>query len=315
MVEQIIVWTGIALIGVWVIAMLVTQIKYLIASFQASVGLTLLSLIIPFVGLYVLIKFWEDLKRPFLHQLVVAIGGFMLLFGGGLALQAAGLLPSSPGLPAVAMSGESGFPVDPPPAAPPENQTIQELPPATPANSTGLNLDQPAPEHPLSATPTPVPDGPATSWGTEHAIRESASITVPKGWTEMAWNLPNLALAMGKVQRGEFVTVQVVSKNAHPSFDDFQKAVLQEVLQDVIAGSPPTQSRPLPVNGLDAVTYAMGGGSRLDGQAGYPMSARISCIDGKGHRYYILQWRIAAWDQQSVKDFDRLLHSFMEKEG
>ena len=313
MAEQIIVWTGIALIGVWVIAMLVTQIKYLIASFQASVGLTILSFIIPFVGLYVLIKFWEDLRRPFMNQLVVAIGGFVLLFGGGMALKAAGLLPDNPGLPDIAMSRDSGLPSGPPPAAPPENQEVQELPPAQPATTADLDPGQPAPEQPLSSTPLPAT--PAPSWGQELAVRDAATITIPNGWVEMGWTLPNLAVAMGNQERGEFVTVQVISKEAHPSFNDFQTAVLEELLQDVIEGQAPTQSRPLPVNGLDAVTYAMGGDSRLEGQAGYPMSARISCIDGKGHRYYIVQWRVATWDQQSVREFDRLLHSFMEKEG
>jgi hypothetical protein len=315
MLEQIVTWTGIALIIVWVIATFATQIMYLIASFRASVGLTLLSFIIPFLGLYVLIKFWEDLKRPFMNQLVVAFGGFAVILGGGMALQAMGLIPSVPTITA-AIPKDNGPPVDSSLSGSASTQEIQELPPqggvpgVTPVTTT---TPQPTPVEPTPVEPTPGPPA-STSRGTAIAIRHGTTVTIPNHWNVIRWTLPNLVMAMGDKDRGEYVTVQILEKDADRSFTDYQQAALQVVLGEIIEGSPPTQSRSQTIDGCEAITFAMGGRCRLPDLTGHPMSARISCIDGQDHRYCIVQWRTAAWDTQTVQTFDSLLESFVEKE-
>lgn len=284
MTEQIVTWTGIVILIVWLVALIASQILYLVASFKASVGLTILSLFVPFVGLYVLVRFWEELKRPFLNQLVVAFGGCALVLIGGLTLKALGFaLPTAQA------------------AAEPE---VQERPPAI--------QWIPAEPKPKPQPVLPDPNPPVPSWGTEVTVQGPASVTIPLGWQAVSWELPGLALAMGDPARGEYVTVHVLDKDEAQSFDDFQGAALEEILQGMIDGEAPVETRHQVIHGSDVATRAMGGRSRLPGQAGQPMSARLSFVDGNQHRYYLVQWRTAAWDDQSVTTFNRLLASFAE---
>lgn len=282
--EQIVTWTGIVIMIIWLVALFASQILYLIASFKASVGLTILSMFIPFVGLYVLVRFWEELKKPFVNQLVVAVGGAILILLGGMTFKALGIAIPTTQAAAVPQEEER------PPA-------IQWIP------------AEPKPE-PRPVVPTPTP--PTPSWGTEIPIQDQAVLTVPRGWQTLSWELPNLAVAMGDPSRGEYVTVHVFEKDETQTFDGFQEVSLQEILRTMIDGQAPTESQRQTIHQCDVATRAMGGRSRLPDQADEPMSARLSFFDGQDRRYYLVQWRTATWDPQTVDNFNRLLASFTE---
>ena len=288
MIEQIVTWTAIVIMVIWLVTLVASQILYLVASFKASVGLTILSLFIPFVGLYVLVRFWEQLKRPFLNQVVVAFGGFALILIGGMTFKALGI--------AVPMA-----------AAATEPEVVKKRPPAI--------QWIPAEPKPRPQPVLPDPNPPVPAWGTKVSVQDQASITIPLGWQDVSWELPGLGLAMGDPARGEYVTVHILDKDTSQSFDEFQEASLQEILQGMIEGQAPVESRRQMIHGCDVATRAMGGRSRLPDQEGQPMSARLSFIDGEQRRYYLVQWRNAAWDDQSVTTFDRLLASFAEIAG
>jgi hypothetical protein len=56
----------------------------------------------------------------------------------------------------------------------------------------------------------------------------------------------------------------------------------------------------------------MSGRGLLPDQQRKPMSTRVSCVEGRKHFFYLVQWRTAAWDRESVTTFDRILRSLSE---
>ena len=84
--ENLNVWIVVAVAGIWLLAAIITSIWYLVASLQANWLLTLLSFFIPFVGLFLLIKHWEDLGKPFLINFFISILGIPLILLGAPSL-------------------------------------------------------------------------------------------------------------------------------------------------------------------------------------------------------------------------------------
>jgi hypothetical protein len=79
-------YLGMALAGLAGIGMLVFTIQILIMAFKTSIGWGLGSLLVPFVILVYVIKFWDQAKTPFLRWLaclpVYLIGFALMMFGG-----------------------------------------------------------------------------------------------------------------------------------------------------------------------------------------------------------------------------------------
>lgn len=79
-------YLGMALMGLAGIGMLIFSIQILIMAFKTSIGWGLGSLLVPFVILVYVIKFWDQTKTPFLRSLaclpVYLIGIALMAFSG-----------------------------------------------------------------------------------------------------------------------------------------------------------------------------------------------------------------------------------------
>lgn len=76
---------GLALIAIGFIIGLIYGIQLLILAFRTSILWGLGSMLVPFVGIIFIIKYWDEAKKPFLRSLIA----IPFYIAGGLILQAA----------------------------------------------------------------------------------------------------------------------------------------------------------------------------------------------------------------------------------
>lgn len=283
--HQFLGFLGIVLFCIWILAVVITQILYLIALFKADWLITLLSILFSPLVLIVLIQHWNEVKRPFLMQLGVVFAGIIGLIGY-LGILAA----TTPAAPASSYSASTAGSSSTP----------------TPSSASSTNVPGTILERPISTRSA------APSWGVEAPVGDIALLTTPRGWMVMPWTLPRQGLAMGSDERSEYVTVHFKEKDTPQSFRHFQKTAIEEVGRHIIKSAEATRSVGKPITAGPVVSYGLAGHSLLPGQAGQPMSARVSCVDGRNHFFYLVQWRTAAWDAESIRTFDRMLRSLDE---